>query len=131
MKMSRTGNDNRPSLLTVRVTNLRLYANHGVMAQERVVGNEFSLSLELILKPEALKAAAADRLEGTVNYAEVIAVAREVMGEPSALLENVVWRLSRELLTRFPMIDSGRVTLTKLMPPCGVDLDGVTVELTF
>lgn len=117
--------------MTVKIDRLRIHACHGVMQQERIVGNEFEVSLALALKPEAIRAAETDDLRHTLSYADVIAVVRREMAEPSRLLENVGWRIREALLREFPLIESGRIEIVKLMPPCGVQLAGAGIELTF
>ncbi len=112
---------------TIEINGLRLFARHGVLAQERAVGNMFELTVHLCYPIG--QAMEEDDLAGTLNYAEAVEVAREVMAEPSALLEHVVWRLKNALLERFPLIEGGMIRLTKLTPPIPADLDGVAVRI--
>ena len=57
---------------SVRLENLRFYAYHGVMEQERRVGNEFEVTLEVYYPFEnALKS---DELEDTLNYTALYAI---------------------------------------------------------
>lgn len=112
---------------TIEINRLILHGFHGVMAQERRVGNRFELSLSLRYPIE--EALTSDSLEGTLNYAEVIEVAREILAEPSLLLEHAAGRLQEALTTRFPAIEGGRLTLSKLTPPCGVEVASVGITL--
>ena len=73
---------------TIEVDGLRLRARHGVMAQERIVGNEFEISLSLEYPP-ALKAVESDCVDDTLNYARAIEIVRQIMAEPSYLIEHV------------------------------------------
>lgn len=106
-----------------------MQAFHGVLSQERLVGNIFEVSLFLDYDMEA--AAGTDDVAHALNYAEVCAVAREVMNEPSALLENVALRLRDALRLRFPAILSGSVKIAKLTPPMGMQLASCAVTLKF
>lgn len=101
--------------IRIEVDRLWIYAYHGVLPHERTVGNEFEVSVRLDV--EAPLAVQADRLEGTVNYAEVCDCIKEVMAEPSALLEHVCGRLRDALKNRFPQIEGGMVKVAKLNPP--------------
>lgn len=104
-------------------------AHHGVMEQERAVGNRFRVDV-LLRCPAAVGAAQTDSLDAAVNYAEVIALVREQMAIPSALLENVCWRIMRAIVGRFgDAVAGGRVSVAKLTPPCGVQVDGVAAAL--
>lgn len=114
--------------ITVEVSRLRLYCYHGVMAQERKVGNEFEVSLRLDYP--AHDAVDNDNLDATLNYAEVCDEVKDVMSQPSALLEHVAGRMKRRLLDRFPKISGGWIRIAKLAPPIpNVQLDSVAVEL--
>lgn len=61
---------------------LHFHAFHGVMPQESKVGGDFLLSLRLGY--DISKAMQTDRVEDTLNYAEVYAVVKEEMEKPSA-----------------------------------------------
>lgn len=116
--------------VTIEVNRLRCRANHGVLPQERVVGNEFEVSLRLVYP--ALKAVAEDDLSATLDYAAACAVVKEVMAEPSALLEHVCGRLRSALLARFPLIGAGMVRVAKLNPPIpSAQMESVAVELSW
>ncbi|MDE7411926.1 MAG: dihydroneopterin aldolase [Paramuribaculum sp.] len=115
---------------TVEVNAMRMRAYHGVMEQERTVGNTFEVTVHLMLPAEV--DFAVDDLALTVNYAQVCDVIREVMAVPSALLEHVCHRMRRKLLEAFPQVSGGMIRLAKLAPPIsGLQVDSVAVTLTF
>lgn len=116
--------------ISILVRGLRLFARHGVMPQERVVGNEFVVDVELLYP--AADAVEHDRLEATVNYAEVVEVVKAQMAVPSQLIEHVAGRIAGALRLRWPLLKGGRVKVSKPAPPIpGVTLDEVAVELRF
>ena len=97
---------------------------------ERVVGNDFEVDLRLVYPSDA--AVESDRLDATLNYADVVDEVKRVMGEPSALLEHVAGRIRRGLMTRFPRIESGMIRVAKLNPPiAGTKLRSVAVTLNW
>ena len=57
---------------TIEVKRLELWARHGVMEQERVVGNMFTVDVSLSV--DLQRAMVSDSVEDTVNYAEVVDV---------------------------------------------------------
>lgn len=114
---------------TVSLDGIRLFARHGVMTQERTVGGSFTLSLRM--RCDIGRAILTDSVADTVDYGRAATIAREVMDEPSLLLERVAYRIADRLLTEFPLISSVTVRLTKDVPPIGLDCDGATVEATF
>lgn len=116
--------------VTIEINGLYVRANHGVMAQERVVGNDFEVDLQLVYPSD--EAVGSDRLDATLNYADVVDEVKRVMAEPSALLEHVAGRIRRALMSRFPRIESGMVRVAKLSPPiAGAKLRSVAVALSW
>lgn len=114
-------------------TTYDFFARHGVLPQERTVGGRFAVRLRLELDDEECAAALVDdRLDGTVNYADVYALVREEMEQPAALLEHVAHRVARRLVSTFPLIKEAEVGVTKRTPPitgCAAP-EGVTVMRT-
>ena len=72
-----------------------------------------------------------DRLEGTINYADVFNAVKEEMRIPSQLLEHVAWRIAQRLLDDFQTISEINITLYKQNPPMGADCSQVGVEATY
>ncbi len=113
---------------TIEINNLRLRAYHGVLEQERKVGNEFEISLKMEVEMEmALKN---DDLDKTVNYADVIDLVKHEMDIPSQLLENVAWRIATAPRERYTSLRSVTVKVAKLTPPVQALLNSVAVEVT-
>lgn len=114
--------------VTVEVNRMRVRARHGVMEQERIVGNDFEVTVRL--RYPAAGAVATDDLSSTLNYAKVCATVNRVMQEPSALLERVCGRMRDALLGEFPLIEGGLIRVAKLAPPIsGVQAESVAVVL--
>ena len=113
----------------IHLKGLKLYAYHGVLPQENQVGAEYTIDLRL--KTDFTQAAETDRLEGTVNYAEVFSAVKKEMGIPSLLLEHVTWRIARRLLDDFPTISEVNIALNKQYPPMGADCSQVGIEATY
>lgn len=113
----------------IHLKGLKLYAYHGVLPQENQVGAEYTIDLRL--KTDFTQAAKTDRLEGTVNYAEVFNAVKKEMEIPSQLLEHVAWRIARRLLDDFPTISKVDIALYKQNPPMGADCSQVGVEATY
>ncbi len=112
---------------TIEINDMRIHAHHGVMEQERRVGNLFEVTVHLTY-PVANEEVT-DSLDGTINYAEVTDIIRLTMAEPSQLLEHVAFRLRNSLTARFPQITSGMVRVAKLTPPLGAQLSSAAATL--
>lgn len=114
---------------TVEINELRLYARHGVMEQERTVGNEFTVSVHL--RYPMHRAILDDELDGTLNYAEAVEVIRREMSVPSALLEHVAGRIHSALISRWPLIEGGMIRVAKITPPIPAQMRDVAVRIDF
>lgn len=106
---------------------MRFYAYHGVMEQERRVGGEYSVSLTV--EADMTEAARTDDVADTVNYAELYALVGHEMAIPSKLLEHVAARIGQHAIETFDRITAVTVKVTKLNPPMGADCKGAAVEL--
>lgn len=103
------------SRTTITIERLRCYAYHGVMEQERRIGNDYEVSISLHYP--AMRAVIADDLSGTVDYSRVCDIIRHTMSIPSHLLEHVCGRLIDALTREYPLLEGGKVTVSKLTPP--------------
>ena len=111
----------------IYLRNVRFHAFHGVLPQERIVGNAYLVNL--VLDYDFSSAMQTDDLQGTLNYAEVYQKVREEMAVPSKLLEHVAGRIAHRLFSDFPEIQKLQLSITKVNPPMGADSDGAGVEV--
>ena len=111
----------------VYLKNVRFYAFHGVMVQERQVGGEFLLTLRVGYPLD--KAMESDDVADTLNYATLFDIAKREMDIPSQLLEHVAGRIVKAITTAFPEVTSIDLELTKQNPPMGADCDGAGIFL--
>ena len=101
--------------MVVFIKDARFHAFHGVMEQERKVGNEFSVSLSVdVPYSEGMKD---DKLEATVSYADLYAIIAEEMKTPRNLLEAVAISLGNRIISEFEEVSSGSITIVKVHPP--------------
>lgn len=111
----------------IYLRNVRFHAFHGVLPQERIVGNDYLVNV--VLDYDFSSAMKTDDLQGTLNYAEVYQKVREEMAVPSKLLEHVAGRIAHRLFSDFPEIQKLQLSITKVNPPMGADSDGAGVEV--
>lgn len=113
--------------LTINLDQMQFYAYHGVLEQERVVGNTFVVDLSLKLsKTTSLYQ---DELEETINYALIYEVVAQEMSKPSLLLEHVVGRIAQKLFNDFPLISGLTIQLSKQKPPFSADIKAARISL--
>lgn len=111
----------------ILLENVKFYAFHGVLPQERKVGNDYQVRLRIGY--DISRAMVSDDVNDTLNYAEVYQLLSQEMSVPSALLERVAGRIGDRLFRKFPAIQSIDLTIIKVNPPMGADSEGAGVEV--
>ena len=114
---------------TVFLDEVRFYAFHGVMPQERAVGADFTVWLTVGY--DFVKAAESDDLSDTISYADLYEVVRTEMDKPSQLLEHVAMRIVKAITAKWPQVIAVDIKLVKNNPPMGADCKGAGVEIHF
>ena len=104
-----------------------MFAYHGVLPQERVVGANYILNIAI--DTDFSRAMETDALEGTISYAEVYETIKAEMAVPSQLLEHVAGRICRTLFDRFPAAQAIHLEILKENPPMGADCRGAGVSI--
>lgn len=102
---------------TVALEGLEFFAYHGYYDEEQKVGNKYSL--DITIETDFALAAQNDRLNGTVNYEELYAIAAEVMQERARLLEHIAYRLIEKVRAKYPNVAKVHVAVSKFNPPIG------------
>ena len=109
------------------IDNMRLRAYHGVMEQERVVGNDYVVSLRV--EYPVGEALVSDDVNDTLSYAELAAIVRSEMSKSSALVEHVAGRIVTVIAERYPLVSYIYIKVCKIAPPMSVDCDGAGIEI--
>lgn len=112
----------------VRLDNIRLYAFHGCLKEEGVIGSDYRVDLEV--NADLQEASRTDRLSDTVDYVHLHTIIREEMGVRSKLLESVAARILDRIFIELPEVSSGEIAISKINPPIGGDVEQVTVILS-
>lgn len=112
----------------IRVENIRVFAYHGCLTEEKKIGSDYSVDLEV--RANLQKSAETDRLSDTVDYVFLNRIVKEEMLKPSHLLETVGRRILDRIFSEDQLIDKATVWVSKLNPPIGGDVEKVTVKMT-
>ena len=115
------------ALTHVYIKNLRMHAYHGVLEQERSVGNDYVVNVSVGYPWET--AMMTDSVSDTLNYAALADIITEEMSVPSALLEHVAGRIVKRIQREFPKTESIRLDIRKSAPPMSQDTDGCGVVI--
>jgi dihydroneopterin aldolase len=112
----------------IELNNMTFYAFHGVLEQERIVGNTFRVDLKLYLNlSEAIRS---DNLDDTLNYATVFDLVKKEMTTPSRLIEHVAGRILQRIGRAFPSVKKAEIRLAKTNPPVAGQVEEAAVGIT-
>ncbi len=108
---------------------LSFFGRHGVLPEERVLGQRFVVSLTL--SSDLSRAGRTDSLAESVDYARVAETARRIVEGPSVqLIETLAENIAAALGAEFPSLESATVRVLKPHPPVPFVFEGVEVEIT-
>ena len=111
----------------IYLQDLRFHAFHGVMEQEKTVGNDYIVNVKLNVNVQ--KAATSDNVSDTINYASVYDIISKAMSERSHLIEHVAYKIGEKLIKAFPLITDLEINVKKLNPPIEAECSGAGVEI--
>ncbi len=107
---------------------LEFFAYHGVMPEERTLGQKFILDVELFL--DLQPAGLTDDLTRTINYAQVFETVQSIVCTRSYhLIEAVAEAVAKELLEQFPL-NQVTVRVKKPQAPIPGQFAWLAVEIT-
>lgn len=109
----------------IELKGLVFHSYHGVMEQERLIGNQYTIDIQLLT--DFSKAFESDNLEDTINYAQVYELIKQEMEIPSCLLEHVAGRIINRIKNTFPAIKNIKLRLAKRRPPIEGDIEEAAV----
>lgn len=114
---------------SIQLNNMRFFAYHGVLPQERITGNNFVVNLRMDANLTA--ACLSDDVADTVNYAEVFTLVETEMAQPSNLLEHVAYRILEAVKSAFPQLTAIEVRLAKTPPPIAGEVESAEIVLVW
>jgi dihydroneopterin aldolase len=112
---------------TIELHGLRVRGFHGVLPEERSVGQLFVA--DVVLEVDTTAAAAADDIDLTVDYAGLAhRLAEVIAGEPVSLIETLAQRLADVCLAEV-LVDAVEVTVHKPDAPVGLPVSDLLVKI--
>ncbi len=112
----------------IKVENIRVFAHHGCLKEETAIGSDYRVDLEITANLQ--HSAKTDQLKDTVDYVFLNRIIFEEMKVPSALLEHVARRILNRIFTEDQMIKKAMVSVSKINPPIGGDVQQVTIVMS-
>lgn len=112
----------------IRITDLEVFAHHGVLPEETVRGQLFYVSCELGL--DLALACKTDDLAATINYAEACHLIHQTMTTKTRqLIEAAAQDAVQALLDKYPQVKTVKIELKKPHAPIGLPFGCVSVVI--
>ena len=112
----------------IKISNLEIFANHGVFPEENVLGQKFIVSA--ILYTSTRKAGKTDELTDSIHYGEISQFIDHFLKTHTyKLLERAAEALAEELLLHTAGLEKIQLELKKPWAPIGLPLETVSVEI--
>ena len=100
--------------MTISLNTLQFYCYHGLYEEETKVGGTYFVDADIEIKTPATVIQSIDE---TVNYAEVYAMIRRRMMQPTPLLETIAMELANEIVGFSDIIKNVSITIKKTALP--------------
>lgn len=111
----------------IKVENIRIFAYHGCLKEETKIGSDYRVDLEV--EANLQPSAESDLLRDTVDYVFLNRIVKEEMDKPAQLLETVCRRILDRIFEEDGLVAKATVSVSKLNPPIGGDVERVTVKM--
>lgn len=110
----------------ITISNLEVFAYHGVLKEENSLGQKFLISAELYM--DVSEAAREDDIAKSINYSSVCKEIDAFLKDHTyKLIETTADRLAKHLLMTYHRIDKIRLEIKKPWAPIRMTLDTVSV----
>lgn len=110
----------------ISLKKLRIYSYIGVIEQERLVGHELEVNID-ISYPGAIFEL--ENIDSTVSYADIFHIVKEESSGEWLLLESLAQSIARRVISEWEFVEVIKVSMTKLSPPVA-GMEGVG-EVTY
>lgn len=113
--------------LMVSLKGLRFWSFHGVFPEERVLGNWFTVNLEV----EFTTTQPIVELENTIDYGTLFQWMKEEMDIPTALLEELASRMVEKCKNRISSLKKVQIEIQKQQPSIGLLSGNSSISIVF
>lgn len=111
----------------INLNNIRVHAKHGCLKEESIIGSDYRVDLTVF--SDLSEPSKSDSLSDTVDYVLLNNIVKEEMNIRSKLLEHVAKRILDRIFKELQMVNAADVTVSKINPPIGGDVESVSVTL--
>lgn len=107
---------------------MAFFGHHGTDKEEQRLGQR--IYVDLSMKVNLLSASESDRLEDTVNYAEVFEQVKNIVeGKSYKLLERLAGRINEEILKKYRNIETVKTSIHKPSAPVNGIIDDIVITI--
>lgn len=101
-------------MLTVSLNELRFRAYHGVLKEERVLGNDYIVDCTVeVREPNGIVTG----IDQTANYHVMFNIIKTEMAIPSNLMETVCMKIADRMHQSLPLVEKVSISIRKMNPP--------------
>ena len=112
----------------IKITNLKVFAHHGVFPEETRDGQDFYVNAKLFL--DCRKAGKTDNLSDSLNYGEVSHFITDFLQDHTyKLIESVAEQLAEAMLLSMPVLKGVEIELCKPHAPIRLPFENVSVTM--
>ena len=108
----------------ITVEGIRVFAHHGHLPEERVLGGHFIVNVCLELDTTLVEET--DNLNDTVDYVKIIEIVKHNMATPSQMIEHVARRVVDAILS-LNKVKKVNLEVEKIAPPIDASFDKISV----
>ncbi len=107
---------------------MKFFGRHGVLRQERELGQPFEVDLEIHL--DLGKAGLTDDINQTVSYEDIFNLVEEIItGDSYNLIEALAYNISSRIMQEYNKINEVKVVIRKPAAPIKGVFDYMAVEI--
>lgn len=111
------------------ISGMEFFAFHGHYPEEKLAGNKFLV--DLVMFTDTSKAEKTDELDDALNYQVAYAIVSDILtNTKSNLLEKIADNVLTAIFDEFPELQKATITIKKINPPMGGQIDHVGVEIS-
>ena len=110
----------------ITVKGIRVYARHGHLAEEAILGGHFIISVWITADTSEVEKT--DSLNDTVDYVKIIEIVNDKMAIRSNMIETPAKRILEAIL-KMNKVKKVKVEVEKVQPPIDANFDKISVSL--
>jgi len=112
----------------IKIENIEVFANHGVLKEENILGQKFWISVDLYLNTR--KAGTSDDLSFSVDYNRVALMTEKFVTKNTfKLIETVAEKLAEMILINFKTVEKVKVEVKKPWAPVKVHTNSISIAI--